>query len=43
MTTEPMEQGGARLMFEHAQVRVWDLALAPGESRVKHNHRVTSC
>ncbi len=43
MTTEPMEQVGTRLMFEHAQVRVWDLALAPGESLEKHIHRVTSC
>ncbi len=43
MTTEPMEQVGTRLMFENAQVRVWDLALAPGESLEKHIHRVTYC
>ena len=43
MTTEPTEQVGTRLMFENAQVRVWDLALAPGESLEKHIHRVTYC
>lgn len=39
MTTEPTEQVGTRLMFENEQVRVWDLALAPGETLEKHIHR----
>ena len=37
--TTPTEQVGTRLMFENEQVRVWDLALAPGESLNKHIHR----
>ena len=39
MTTEATEQVGTRLLFENEQVRVWDLALAPGESLEKHIHR----
>lgn len=39
MPTEPSEQVGTRLMFENDRVRVWDLALAPGESLAKHIHR----
>lgn len=39
MATEPTEQVGTRLMFENDRVRVWDLALAPGESLAKHIHR----
>lgn len=38
MTTEPTEQVGTRILFENAQVRVWDLALEPGESLEKHIH-----
>lgn len=30
---------GTRLMFENERVRVWDLALAPGESLATHCHR----
>ena len=40
MTTEPTEQVGTRLLFENDRVRVWDLALAPGESLEKHIHRL---
>ena len=40
MATQPTEQVGTRLMFENAQVRVWDLALAPGESLEKHIHQL---
>ena len=40
MTTEPTEQVGSRLMFENDHVRVWDLALRPGESLEKHIHRL---
>ena len=40
MSTEPTEQVGTRIMFENDRVRVWDLALAPGESLPKHIHRV---
>ncbi|MGH2457638.1 MAG: hypothetical protein ACRDIY_02085 [Chloroflexota bacterium] len=39
MATEPIEQVGTRVMFENERVRVWDLALAPGESLAKHIHR----
>jgi hypothetical protein len=37
--TEPTEQVGTSLMFENERVRVWDLALAPGEQLEKHIHR----
>ncbi len=30
---------GTRLMFENERVRVWDLALEPGESLETHLHR----
>ena len=39
MATEPTEQVGTRLLFENDRVRVWDLALAPGEALEKHIHR----
>jgi mannose-6-phosphate isomerase-like protein (cupin superfamily) len=39
MATEPGEAVGTRLLFENERVRVWDLALAPGESLEKHVHR----
>lgn len=29
---------GTRLLFENERVRVWDLALAPGESTCLHRH-----
>ena len=40
MPTEPSENVGTRLMYENDRVRVWDLALAPGESLPKHIHRL---
>ena len=43
MQTEPTEQVGTRLLFENERVRVWDLALAPGESLEKHIHRLDFC
>jgi predicted metal-dependent enzyme (double-stranded beta helix superfamily) len=39
MANEPSENVGTRLMFENERVRVWDLALAPGESMPTHIHR----
>ena len=39
MANEPSENVGTRLMFENERVRVWDLALQPGESVGKHIHR----
>lgn len=39
MANEPSENVGTRLMFENERVRVWDLALQPGESVEKHIHR----
>ncbi len=32
------EEIGTRLLFENDRVRVWDLALAPGESTGMHRH-----
>ena len=43
MATEPTTQVGTRVLFENARVRVWDLALAPGESLAKHIHRNDYC
>ena len=40
MSTEPTSDVGTRVMFENDRVRVWDLALAPGESLQKHIHRL---
>lgn len=39
MGTLPTEQVGTKLLYENDRVRVWDLALAPGESLAKHIHR----
>ena len=39
MSTQPSENVGTKLLFENERVRVWDLALAPGESLPKHIHR----
>jgi beta-alanine degradation protein BauB len=38
--SEPTEHVGTRLLFENDRVRVWDLALAPGESLEKHIHKL---
>jgi len=38
MSNTPGENVGTRLLFENERVRVWDLALAPGESLEKHVH-----
>lgn len=35
----PTDQVGTHLMFENDRVRVWDLALAPGEWLESHVHR----
>ncbi len=43
MASEPSEQVGTRLLFENARIRVWDLALAPGESLPTHIHRHDYC
>jgi hypothetical protein len=40
MATGPIEQVGTRMMFENDRVRVWDLALEPGESFAEHIHRL---
>ncbi len=39
MSNEPTAQVGTRLMFENDRIRVWDLALAPGEALATHIHR----
>ena len=38
--SEPSEHVGTHLLFENDRVRVWELALAPGESLEKHIHRL---
>lgn len=43
MTPEPSEQVGTRLLFENDRVRVWDLALAPGEALEAHVHHLDFC
>ena len=40
MAIEPSENVGTRLLFENERVRVWDLALQPGEAMEKHVHRL---
>ena len=35
----PSQNVGTRLLFENDRVRVWDLALEPGEFLEKHFHR----
>jgi catechol 2,3-dioxygenase-like lactoylglutathione lyase family enzyme len=37
--SEPSENVGTRLMFENDRVRIWDFALAPGETLPRHVHR----
>src|SRR5262245_48870800 len=38
--SEPTERVGTHLLFENDRVRVWELALEPGESLEKHVHRL---
>ncbi|HZW32709.1 MAG TPA: hypothetical protein VFF52_18495, partial [Isosphaeraceae bacterium] len=38
--SQPTERVGTRLLFENDRVRVWELALAPGESLEAHIHRL---
>lgn len=39
MATEPSENIGTKLLFENERVRVWELAVAPGETLEQHIHR----
>ncbi len=38
MANKPTSNVGTKLMFENERIRVWDLALQPGESLEKHVH-----
>ena len=38
MSTESSDMIGTRLLFENDRVRVWEQALAPGESFPPHRH-----
>ena len=38
--TPPSTAMGTRMLFENARIRVWDLALAPGETCEKHMHEL---
>lgn len=40
MATPPSEQVGSKLLFENERVRVWELAVAPGESLETHIHQL---
>ena len=37
--SQPTENVGTKLLFENERVRVWDLALEPGQWLEKHVHR----
>ena len=39
MAASPSENVGSRLLFENERVRVWELAVDPGESLETHIHR----
>jgi beta-alanine degradation protein BauB len=39
LTTPPADEVGTKVLYENERVRVWDLALAPGETLAKHIHR----
>ena len=43
MSNTPSERVGTRLLFENERIRVWDLALAPGEALETHIHRLDYC
>jgi len=43
MASDPSGQVGTRLLFENERVRVWDLALAPGETLESHVHHLDFC
>lgn len=38
MPTQPSENIGTKLLFENERVRVWELAVAPGETLEAHLH-----
>jgi hypothetical protein len=38
--SKPTDRVGTLLLFENDRVRVWDLALAPGESLEAHLHQL---
>lgn len=40
---EPTENVGTKLLFENERIRVWDLALNPGESLPTHVHKLPFC
>lgn len=40
MTTSPSDQVGTRLLFENDRVRLWELAVAPGETHTEHLHQL---
>ena len=39
----PSPNVGTKLLFENERIRVWDLALAPGESVGTHVHKLPYC
>ena len=43
METSSSDQIGTRLLFENERVRLWELAVAPGESLPEHLHRLDYC
>jgi len=39
----PTEEVGTQLLFENERIRVWDLALLPGQSLAPHVHTLPFC
>jgi len=39
----PTDQVGTHLLFENERIRVWDLALLPGQSLAPHVHTLPFC
>lgn len=42
-SSTPSENVGTKLLFENEKIRVWDLALQPGESLPTHVHKLPFC
>ena len=42
-STAPRPEVGTKLLFENERIRVWDLALAPGEWLETHRHTTDFC
>ena len=43
MATSSSDQVGTRLLFENGRIRLWELAVAPGETLPEHLHTLDYC